>query len=405
MELLFRIPGEFDQLVHALKALGVAHVHFHHLIGHDDAILTLADQLRVGYDFTAHDYYSFCPQISLTDHTNRYCGEEGLDQCRACLKRSPAPGGVSIEQWRDKYLPFLQVARHVLAPSRDAAQRLSTFAPHADVCAVPHTDLALHAALPSLSPQRLSANQPLKIVVIGALSPIKGADVLDDVAKESAKAGAPLEFHLLGYAYRHLNTSVRDGLTVHGPYEEAELPTLLDRLKPDVVWFPALWPETYSYTLSACLSAGLPVVATDLGAFSERLAGRPWSWVRPWNSKPDDWLQFFNSIRVRHFLTGHAPEVLPATHLNPTDETHRPWQYETHYLQGIVKLPGGGTITDDFLAQHQPNRDADHSGAVQSVKSGLLPLVIRLRSAPVFSQVARRVPLRWQTRVKSWLCK
>lgn len=405
MELLFRIPGEFDQLLHALRALGVAHVHFHHLIGHDDAILTLAEQLRVAYDFTAHDYYSFCPQISLTDHTNSYCGEQGLDQCRACLKRSPAPGGISIEQWREKYLPFLQAARHVLAPSRDAAQRLSTFAPRADVRVVPHTDLALRAELPSPCPQRLSTHQPLKIVVIGALSPIKGADVLDDVAKESAQAGAQLEFHLLGYAYRHINTSAHDRLTVHGPYEEAELPTLLDRLKPDVVWFPALWPETYSYTLSACLSAGLPVVATDLGAFSERLAGRPWSWVHPWDSTPADWLQFFNSIRERHFLTGHAPEVLAATNPKPTGEAHGPWHYETHYLQGIVKLPVWGSITDDFLAQHQPHRDAVGSGAVQSVKSELLPLVIRLRSAPVFSQVARRVPLRWQTRVKSWLYK
>src|SRR2546427_7883740 len=41
-------------------------------------------------------------------------------------------------------------------------------------------------------------------------------------------------------------------------------------LQPDLAWFPAQWPETYSYTLSACLAAGLPIVAPEIGAFPER---------------------------------------------------------------------------------------------------------------------------------------
>ena len=46
---------------------------------------------------------------------------------------------------------------------------------------------------------------------------------------------------------------------------KARLPRLLEWLQPDVAWFPAQWPETYSYTLSACLQAGLPVVAPASG--------------------------------------------------------------------------------------------------------------------------------------------
>ena len=33
----------------------------------------------------------------------------------------------------------------------------------------------------------------------------------------------------------------------------------------------ALWPETYSYTLSIALLAGLPVVAFDIGAIARRI--------------------------------------------------------------------------------------------------------------------------------------
>ena len=46
---------------------------------------------------------------------------------------------------------------------------------------------------------------------------------------------------------------------------------MLRGLEPDVVWLPASWPETYSFTLSIALEARLPVVAFDLGAIARRL--------------------------------------------------------------------------------------------------------------------------------------
>lgn len=404
-ELVFRLPDELDDLLAALRALGVAHVHYHHLIGHSDDMLSLAHRLRTGYDFTAHDYYTFCPQISLTGKDNNYCGEQGVEQCRGCLKKSPAPGGLDIEAWRAKHAPFLQGARHVLAPSRDAARRLAKFASGADVRLAPHTDILDAATLPLPAPQPLQPTAALKIAVIGALSPIKGADLLDDVAKEAARQGSPLEFHLLGFAYRHLSTQPRSSLTVHGEYQEADLPALLAWLKPDVVWFPALWPETYSYTLSACLQAGLPVVAPDLGAFPERLAGRPWSWVRPWNGKPTDWLAFFCEIRERNFVEGHRPQAIHPLNPAPADEHIGSWTYEGDYLRGVSGLAGTPPLADEFLLAHHAQADPGLAGAMQGVKRGLLPLLVRLRSTPGLRRVARAIPLRLQTRVKSWLRK
>ena len=57
-----------------------------------------------------------------------------------------------------------------------------------------------------------------------------------------------------------------------GEYAEADLAALLAAERPDVLWFPAQWPETWTYTLSAAVASGAPVVAVDLGAFRERLA-------------------------------------------------------------------------------------------------------------------------------------
>ena len=104
----------------------------------------------------------------------------------------------------------------------------------------------------------------------------------------------PLELHLIGYAEDGLPETVRDRIVVSGEYAEADLPGLLARVKPHVVWFPAQWPETYSYTLSAAIDAGLPVVASRIGAFVERLEGRPLSWLVDPRASPEEWLRCFD---------------------------------------------------------------------------------------------------------------
>jgi GT2 family glycosyltransferase/2-polyprenyl-3-methyl-5-hydroxy-6-metoxy-1,4-benzoquinol methylase/glycosyltransferase involved in cell wall biosynthesis len=390
----FRLPGQYEDLIVALRSLGVAHVHYHHLLGHSPSVWGLPQSLGVAHDFTAHDFYSLCPQITLTDQTNRYCGESGVEQCSACLKRSPAPGGASIEVWRDGYRPLLEHARFVLTPSSDAAARLRRYFAGANIVHVPHLDMA--EAPPAPAPQPVPPGRPLRIAVLGALSPIKGADVLESVAADAARRGLPLEFHLLGFAYRSLLKQPRARLTVHGQYEESELPDLLAWLKPDVAWFPALWPETYSYTLSACLKAGLPIVAPRLGAFEERLHGRAWTWLCPWDQPAADWATFFEGLLVDHFMTGRPPEPVVGVVATPGVFTYR-----DEYLRG-VELPAlPPALTHEFLEQHRAGRSTPQ-GAGRS-KRTLLALVMRLRRAPILRGLVRRIPLRWQTRVKVWL--
>ncbi len=401
--LSFQLPSEFASLVEALRGLGVGHVHFHHLLGHTPDVLALPAHLGVRYDFTAHDYHAFCPQISLTGSDNAYCGEEGPDQCRRCLSRSPAPGGVSIEQWRVTHGSLIAGARHVLVPSHDAAQRFLRYAPSADVRYAPHDELLKPVPHPVPVPRQLATGAPLKVVVIGALSPIKGADLLEDVATLAAQTSARIDFHLLGFAYRNLRTRPRASLTVHGQYEDADLARLLDWLQPDLVWFPALWPETYSYTLSACLEQGLPVVAPDLGAFAERLSGRAWSWIRPWKAAPSDWLAFFNEVRERHFATGQSPAPTHRLQSLAQDPRVRPWSYARDYLSAVPAPGHPAALSPEFLATFGSNRAHGVSALRQGFKQSLLMAILRLRAMPMLRSVARAIPLRWQTRVKTWL--
>ena len=397
-QLVFRLADQYQDLVQALTQLGVRHIHYHHLLGHDPLIMDLPPQLGVGYDFTAHDFYSYCTHISMTGSDNRYAGEAAPGLCACCSPQDPAPvGGGTVADWRHRNRHFLTGARLVLAPSHDTAQRMAAFAPGARVRAIPHTDMSVPdlATQPQPKARPLPAGAPLKIVVLGALSAIKGADLLEATALEAARRNAPIEFHLLGYGYRHLQTQPRAHLTVHGSYEDDDLPGLLQWLQPDLVWFPAQWPETYSYTLSASLQAELPVVAPDLGAFPERLAGRPWSWVVRWDMSAAEYVDLFLALREKHFATCQPPQ--PAAQAGNAAASD--WHYRHDYLAGVPHAAQTEPLPIPFIKEHL----RVPAGATSGAKSLLLSGVVRLRSHPLLRGVAQRVPQHWQTRVKNWL--
>lgn len=398
----FALPGQWDVLLRVLRALGIVHVHYHHLLGHREEILHLGEQLGVRWDFTAHDFYSMCPQISLTGQNDRYCGEEGHGECAHCVPGAPAPGGLNITQWRERHAGLLGAARHVLAPSRDTARRFVRMFPQADVRLAPHTDMASPAGLPGPEVTPLGADVRLKVVVLGGLSRIKGADVLEDVASLAARAGAPLEFHLVGHAYRELLKQPRAALTVHGPYLDSDLPGLLAWIKPDLIWFPALWPETYSYTLSSALAFGAPVVAPNIGSFPERLSGRRWSWVMPWDTSSADWLAFFEEVRDKHFARGVSPQPQWEVADGKADALIGGWSYDD-YLRNVRPAAASEVVTPQFLAALSAGQGHGRVRQQRRLKRWALGALVGLRAAPPLRLLARALPLRLQTRVKTWL--
>ncbi len=405
----FALPQDFDGLIECLRALGVGHVHFHHLLGHHALVRDeLVARLGVTHDVTLHDFYTVCPQISMIGPSGAYCGEAGLAQCQDCLARQPAPGNLDIVSWRDQHAELLLSARHVIAPSRDALERLRHYLPQAGLVLVPHLEGSADTSWPAPAPAPLAADAPLRVLVLGALGVIKGADTLEDVARLARRAKAAVEFHLLGYAYRSLRVQPDTALTVHGTYQDQELPALIEALQPDLIWFPARVPETYSYTLSAALGAGLPIVAPNLGAFPERLQARPWSWIEPWDRGPGDWLDFFVQLRERHFVTAHPP-ALPqqARSLNPAEaaatdsrQDSDRW-YRQDYLSSLLPTAYIDLQPQVILARHLGSAPVVETGSAP--KRTALQLLVRLRALPVLRPLARSIPPGWQRRVKNWL--
>lgn len=307
--LYFDQEAGYQDLIATLQIFGVRRVHYHHLIALPESVREIARELGVPHDFTVHDYYAFCPRIQLTNLLTQYCGEPDAEGCQNCLKISPSQGEADILAWRRKHGALLTSAERVFAPSLDAQSRTNRYLPGVKTIYAPHPDSLTHDLYGNPSPKGLDQSEPLRIVVLGALTPAKGADLFAGCAKDAKNRSLPLEFHLLGQPYRALEES--SALKLHGPYGADMLAELLAAISPHIAWFSAIWPETYSYTLSECMKEKLPVAVPDLGAFPERVGGRQWSWVRPWTWNAVQWNSFFVEIRETNFLRGAGPDLPP----------------------------------------------------------------------------------------------
>ena len=295
--------SDYAGLLAILRSCGVTRLHVHHLLGHELDVEKLCADLHVPFDFTAHDYFFVCPQVKMTGAAGRYCGEPDEEGCNRCLMERPAYPALDIAAWRRRNRWQVLGADRVIAPSADAAERLRRYFPAKTIVAAAHPFRAL--AKPAA--KSLSGDAPLRIVAAGVMSSEKGLETFRACAGKARQRQLPLQFELAGYVER--NQPQAQPFRQTGAYDNERLGELLHSLEAHLVWFPTQWPETFSYTLSACLEAGLPVVAPDIGAYPERLDGRPWSWIVPWDWRDEECLTFFLRIRRENFLIGASPDA------------------------------------------------------------------------------------------------
>jgi GT2 family glycosyltransferase/glycosyltransferase involved in cell wall biosynthesis len=294
------LPAERTaDLVALLGHVGVDRAHIHHLMGMDIDVRSLLHRLDVPFDVTVHDYFAICPQVNLLPRLpGAYCGEPGPASCNACIADRPSYGARDIISWRRSNAWLFLEADRVICPSEDVRGRLARYELDGRAIVVPHEPVA--SAPWRLSPPPLGRGRRLRVAVIGVLANQKGAVTVMSLAATADPAA--LSIHLIGHPEQALPDGLAECIEITGKYDEADLPGLLAKVKPHVVWFPAQWPETYSYTLSAAIEAGLPIAATCIGAFPERLEGRPLTWLADPQASTEEWLALFE--QVRRELTG-----------------------------------------------------------------------------------------------------
>ncbi len=248
----------------------VAGVLISSLIGHS------LDALRTGKPtaVVCHDYYPLWPIL----HADFGDPQTRFDP--ATLVPALHAAGENFEfaerradRWLALRLAYLQSIEQtdtlLIAPSRCVRENLVRMAPELAARRwrqIGHGLAPWTLPLPEIAPDPLRAS--LRVVIPGRVRGGKGEQLL---ARLLPQLPDNVELVLLGCGAAGMRFFGHPQVHLQLDYPRQQLPQLLARLRPDVALLPTTVAETFSYTLSELRALGVPVIATAIGSFVERI--------------------------------------------------------------------------------------------------------------------------------------
>jgi GT2 family glycosyltransferase/glycosyltransferase involved in cell wall biosynthesis len=259
-------------------------VNIHHLLGGSPEMIGFFRKLGLPVIFSFHDFYTLCPTSHLLDDRQRHCAAvctEGEGEC--AVGRKFFSGGVPVlkhhyvHEHRSRMNAALADCAAFTAPSVTVADRLRHFPDFIDLSkleVIPHGCEAGRAQL-AAEPARA---EPARVLCPGNLNVAKGLGMIEQLLKRNQACGRPFEYHFLGARWRGFRPEEYGGIH-HGPYRRSEFGSRVEKIRPSFILLASICEETWSLTLSESWAAGVPVFASDLGAFRERIGANGGGWL------------------------------------------------------------------------------------------------------------------------------
>lgn len=287
----FHNPRAERVFLQTLARLQPQVVHFHHLLGLSTRLPALAKGAGAATCFTLHDYWFLCPKSQLLDYRGGLCQGPVLGlNCGVCA--AERLGSLALAAGAPLVAPlFLLRQRRVrraiatadvlFAPSRFLAQvAWRSGLPRERTVLV---DFGLEESGDS-PPQKdpRAPGDPLRVTYLGAIAPSKGVHVLVEacrllvLSEAEGLAHEPVSVRIYGdlAAYPDYGASLRRraqglGIRFMGAAAREQVPALL--AETDVLVVPSLWYENAPLVVTEAFAAGVPVVASRVGALQEKV--------------------------------------------------------------------------------------------------------------------------------------
>lgn len=392
VSLAFKWPQDSAQMGEWISLFGISRVHVHHVLGFPKTFWTYLLKLQLPLDLTLHDHSIFTGNPSLLDEHGRF-DPLWLDEALSAL-----PAGDVQVAWAFKKLALR--AHRVIVPSQALATAVRKVFPGLDVLVRNHPEREIDGCYPRIQQYDSSPSKPFKVLCLGMLGIEKGAYALARTAALAVQQQLDIEFVLLGACHVVLPSSVR----CMGLYQDTELPDLIAEIAPHLLWLPAQCPETWSYTLSAGLRAGLPVLASTLGALPERLDGRPFTRLIAHTATAEQWLAAIQQLQKQI-----SAEYDPVTFEWPQHHCERFYtetviaigdqlldELKLHYLQTVcVQVGKIDILPAGFM--HAQRLALERAGRWRVL---LLRTIYIISRWSLVADLLRYVPYRWQRRLK-----
>ncbi|MGN0145266.1 MAG: glycosyltransferase [Clostridium sp.] len=273
-------------------------VHIHHLKTHTFDIVDVAKEKSIPVYLTIHDFYLACPCVNLLYKGKQYCkGIRSKEVCQKCIKSYFGYNSDFISSWNDEVMSMINKVDKIFVPSESTKRIFEEY--YTDIYGKVNFNIqVIEHGIDKCKEQYnidTADSDKFKIAFIGGLSMNKGSGIIHDLIKNNKNKN--IEWHLFGnIGDQRLNLLNRSDLIKHGRYERDEIGKLLINDSINLVCIISIWPETYSYTLSEAIAAGIPVMVTDIGALGERVKKYDIGWSVDYNANHKEILEKINQI-------------------------------------------------------------------------------------------------------------
>lgn len=250
------------------QRFGVGGVIVSSLIGH--ALDALATGLPT--ELVCHDYFPLWPIL----HADFDAVAGDAATLAQALSTARAPEFPFAERdpafWRTLRSEFLaRLASEniaLCAPSQGVRRNWLRLAPE---LAARRFEVIGHGlrGFPAITLPKPPVRGRMRLVVLGRINGGKGERLLRALLATDLRSHA--ELFLVGCGRSGLDFVGEHDVHLVFDYRRDELPQLLAGIAPDAALLPATVAESFSYTLSELRALGVPVIATRLGAFAERI--------------------------------------------------------------------------------------------------------------------------------------
>lgn len=198
---------------------------------------------------------------------------------------------ISFGTWRKLSYNVLKKAKLLIAPTDSTKEIFQKYYPDLVIKTIEHGVEKLEYEY-----ERKEESEKKNIAFLGGINKIKGIDFLKKFVDEANREDSKYQVHLFGSTSEDELNESNGNYYYHGKYKRENIVKEMKENHIDIVVLLAIWPETYSYTLTESLMAKVPVLALDYGAIAERISKYEYGWILPKDVKFEDVLKKLNDI-------------------------------------------------------------------------------------------------------------
>jgi glycosyltransferase involved in cell wall biosynthesis len=203
----------------------------------------------------------------------------------------------SNDVWQSKWQELINAAEIVLSPAKWIQLEMKDAFPNGEIIYFPWFDSSDRCKLP---PMKITTT-PTIIGVVGANNPHKGIYQLKEASRIALEKNLDIRFVLFGEvsaSYKHL-LKAKNIIEV-GQVRRGDLIRAFGDYGISVIWHCSIVQETFSLALSDSFYSGLPIIANNAGAYSERVFDRYSSWLYDPQIKIQNLVEFFSSPNIEN---------------------------------------------------------------------------------------------------------